>query len=595
LQSGEVDLSAEQKQKLRELGEEFKNLSNSHKIVGYRREHNEHRNYFNKKLSSENIDSLTENEFKELCKNLWAIRGWTKKEWRIENQILTPNGFDKIKSELKKLLYGTEESLQRYDTFRLNIKGLGIASLSEILNMTFPESYCLWNDTHRKVLPYLQLDSLLPQKFFRKPGVGRDYHQCLQLLTEVKSQLAEFGINDFLDLDIFLWHIHEDLIPSSEKKQVRNKNKDTTNNKHHQIALWVVRAGRSGEQEKAALQNNIITIGWNELDNLSSIQDYDLLRRHYSQAYPKQTKNQVGTGSAQVWKFFREIQKDDLIAIPLKSQNKSQKAIAIGQVIGDYEYKKEYGDNIRHTRSINWLKSIPKSEFDNDFLKAFGRRHTVYKIEGAQADHAKTILLKQGITELNTDDKGGLQQAITEEQQEIELAHTIDELSKQTYFPPYTITEIYELLNEKKQIIFYGPPGTSKTYFAKHFAHFFTQNKNNVKIIQFHPSYSYEDFVEGIRPILSETGNAAGFSLQKGILRRIVDGCLETPNQKFVLIIDEINRGNIAKIFGELIYLLEYRKESISLTYSPNNDSNVSNNKTHAVFTLLFIPNHKIL
>ena len=72
------------------MGDEFKNLSNSDKIVGYIREHNEHRNYFNKKLSSENIDSLTENEFKELCKNLWAIRGWTKKEWRIENQILTP-------------------------------------------------------------------------------------------------------------------------------------------------------------------------------------------------------------------------------------------------------------------------------------------------------------------------------------------------------------------------------------------------------------------------------------------------------------------------------------------------------------------------
>jgi hypothetical protein len=118
LQSGLVDLSAEQKQKLRELGEEFKNLSNSDKIVGYKREHNEHRNYFDEKLSSENIDSLTENEFKELCKNLWAIRGWTKKEWRIENQILTPNGFDKIKSELKKLLYGTEEFPQRYDTFR---------------------------------------------------------------------------------------------------------------------------------------------------------------------------------------------------------------------------------------------------------------------------------------------------------------------------------------------------------------------------------------------------------------------------------------------------------------------------------------------
>jgi hypothetical protein len=78
LQSGVVDLSAEQKQKLRELGEEFKNLSNSDKIVDYISEDNEHRNYFNEKLSSENIDRLTESEFKELCKNLWAIRVATR-------------------------------------------------------------------------------------------------------------------------------------------------------------------------------------------------------------------------------------------------------------------------------------------------------------------------------------------------------------------------------------------------------------------------------------------------------------------------------------------------------------------------------------
>jgi hypothetical protein len=94
LQSGVVDLSAEQKQKLRELGEEFKNLSNSDKIVGYIREHNEHRNYFNEKLSFENIDSLTENEFKELCKNLWAIRGWTKK---MENRKSNTPQMDLIK------------------------------------------------------------------------------------------------------------------------------------------------------------------------------------------------------------------------------------------------------------------------------------------------------------------------------------------------------------------------------------------------------------------------------------------------------------------------------------------------------------------
>ena len=78
MQSGVVDSSGEQKQKLKELGEEFKNLSNSDKIVGYIREHNEHRNYFNEKLSSENIDSLTESEFKEVMQEFMGHKGVDK-------------------------------------------------------------------------------------------------------------------------------------------------------------------------------------------------------------------------------------------------------------------------------------------------------------------------------------------------------------------------------------------------------------------------------------------------------------------------------------------------------------------------------------
>ena len=103
------------------------------------------------------------------------------------------------------------------------------------------------------------------------------------------------------------------------------------------------------------------------------------------------------------------------------------------------------------------------------------------------------------------------------------------------------------------------------------FASYFTENVNNITIVQFHPSYSYEDFVEGIRPGRdNSTGKAvSGFSIEPGILKRIVEKCKLRPDQKFLLIIDEINRGNIPKIFGELLYLLEYRDEEILLTYSP--------------------------
>ena len=101
--------------------------------------------------------------------------------------------------------------------------------------------------------------------------------------------------------------------------------------------------------------------------------------------------------------------------------------------------------------------------------------------------------------------------------------------------------------------------------------------KTTLKLFNF-IVYNDEDFVEGIRPNLSESGEAVGFSRQPGIFKELVRKSINNPSKKFMLIIDEINRGNISKIFGELIYLLEYRDEKISLTYSPNDKFYIPSN-----------------
>jgi 5-methylcytosine-specific restriction protein B len=118
-----------------------------------------------------------------------------------------------------------------------------------------------------------------------------------------------------------------------------------------------------------------------------------------------------------------------------------------------------------------------------------------------------------------------------------------------------------ELLT-KRQIILQGPPGTGKTFLARELAQ---QIADGWAVVQFHPSYAYEDFVEGFRPV--KHGDSFSYELKPGPLVAIANEAASQPSKTFVLIIDEINRGNLAKIFGELYFLLEYRDTEITMQY----------------------------
>lgn len=146
--------------------------------------------------------------------------------------------------------------------------------------------------------------------------------------------------------------------------------------------------------------------------------------------------------------------------------------------------------------------------------------------------------------------------------EDIDIAALGDELKLDDAW----LSRVIDALYRRGQIILYGPPGTGKTYVAKAITKAIGTQAGSSLRIQFHPSYTYEDFFAGYRP--REKNGQLIFELTKGPLRRISDAARRDPDVTHVLMIDEINRANLSKVFGELYYLLEYRDEPIDLLYA---------------------------
>lgn len=144
-------------------------------------------------------------------------------------------------------------------------------------------------------------------------------------------------------------------------------------------------------------------------------------------------------------------------------------------------------------------------------------------------------------------------------------AYTLEEFLDEVYMSEKDLTDLENLLRNKKNIILQGAPGVGKTFCARRLAYELMGEKDEsrVSLIQFHQNYSYEDFILGYKPV------GADFELQRGIFYKFCISAANNPDKPYFFIIDEINRGNLSKIFGELLMLIEkdYRGEKLTLAY----------------------------
>jgi 5-methylcytosine-specific restriction enzyme B len=309
------------------------------------------------------------------------------------------------------------------------------------------------------------------------------------------------------------------------------------------------------------LRDGFVSLSASQLGSLDPGAGYDELRQAVETGYQHKSYAYRGQRLEEFDRFLRRMREGDLVLTPMRG------GVYLGEVSGPAHLAESAASHSNLRRSVKWFN--PAEPVDGSQLQAPvpGQAYIVdlteaYEQLAALVPHGPTPEPPEVVTEPPRRPLGFNPVAL--------------DFAERLLLDQAELVKITDLLWERKQIILYGPPGTGKTYLARELARHLTDD-GAVKLVQFHPSYTYEDFFEGFRPEPGGSGTLT-FTLRAGPFRDFAEVAGANPTTAYVLIIDEINRANLAKVFGELYFLLEYRDESISLQYSPDKEFTLPQN-----------------
>lgn len=301
------------------------------------------------------------------------------------------------------------------------------------------------------------------------------------------------------------------------------------------------------------LAEEYVSLSASMLPTLPIDADDDSIRSAVDSGYSTLGYSQREAKFEEVRAFLRRMRPGDLVLTT------SGDDVYVGEVTGSAVQLDSPGKRSNLRRSTDWDNvdsPIPVEDLSSRLKSRLGATTDLVELTDL-FDEIQALLSPDEI-----DGSGGGTPVPTE----LVLPKLTEELIAQLLISRTWLEELVELLASRRQVIIYGPPGTGKTYLAQAVAEALG-GKGHVTLVQFHPSYSYEDFFEGYRPAPAKEGGVA-LQLVPGPFRKVVDLARANPTEPFFLIVDEINRANLAKVFGELYFLLEYRDRTIDLLYS---------------------------
>ncbi len=310
------------------------------------------------------------------------------------------------------------------------------------------------------------------------------------------------------------------------------------------VRYWLYAPGKRARKWEYFYERGIMGLAWGEVGDLRAYASRKELGERMVQIAPE--KREQTNDRLALWQFANEMKPGDVVF----AKRGITEIVGRGVVTGDYVYDVDAGHypnirEVRWTHKGNWSLDEP-----------WPVRKTLTEI----TDYPDRLARIEALVEDREDafDNEDISVPLTE--------YPVGEFLKEVYMDRRGYDAIVGLLKTKMNIILQGAPGVGKTFVAKRLAYSMMGVKDIscVELVQFHQSYSYEDFIEGYRP------SGAGFELVKGAFYSFCKKAADDEDNDYFFIIDEINRGNLSKIFGELFMLIESDKrgDKLQLLYS---------------------------
>lgn len=319
---------------------------------------------------------------------------------------------------------------------------------------------------------------------------------------------------------------------------------------------WIYSPGSGASKWDEFYSKDIMGIGWGAIGDLSQYNSKNEIKTALKENLDP-TRPYTMDAHA-LWQFAKEMKPGDVIFV----KKGMYKVVGRGVVESDYEYDPAVDSEYPNIRKVSWTDN---GEWD----------HPGQAVMKTLTDITRYTNYVQKLKDIfNKDDED-------EDEEETEIiyeSYTKENFLDQVFMSEDDYETLVKLLEEKQNIILQGAPGVGKTFVAKRLAYSIigSKDQSRVMMVQFHQSYSYEDFIEGLRP--SKTG--MNFEVKRGAFLDFCDRAREDDkNNEYFFIIDEINRGNLSKIFGELFMLIEKDKRNyeLQLLYSGDKFSVPSN------------------